>query len=174
MSFPLMEMVASLSVRLLKVVTKPDDRTVPPAFTVSFESDVQSEWDAAAETARCFGAEHHAVSLDDEALAALLLRPDVLEERYREIQARKVEYLGIAYHAGGGTKESDRLCRTFELMFDAQFVRANNKPIDLFKIKAKDKDNPLHQARLAAYGALVVTRQHAGLYSMPCAAVALA
>ncbi len=63
---------------------------------------------------------------------ALLLRPDVLEERYREIQARKVEYLGIAYHAGGGTKESDRLCRTFELMFDAQFVRANNKPIDLF------------------------------------------
>lgn len=63
---------------------------------------------------------------------ALLLRPDVLEERYREIQARNVEYLGIAYHAGGGTKESDRLCRTFELMFDAQFVRANNKPIDLF------------------------------------------
>ena len=50
----------------------------------------------------------------------------------------------------------------------------SDKPIDLFKIKAKDKDNPLHQARLAAYGALVVTRQHAGLYSMPCAAVALA
>ncbi|MBK7152263.1 MAG: asparagine synthase (glutamine-hydrolyzing) [Sandaracinaceae bacterium] len=44
----------------------------PPAFTVCFEGDVQSEWDAAAETARCFGAEHHAVSLDDEALAALL------------------------------------------------------------------------------------------------------
>ncbi len=63
---------------------------------------------------------------------ALLLRPDVLEERFREIQARKVEYLGIAYHAGGGTQESDRLCRTFELMFDAQFVRSQNKPIDLF------------------------------------------
>ncbi|MFO0831828.1 MAG: hypothetical protein U0637_08275 [Phycisphaerales bacterium] len=63
---------------------------------------------------------------------ALLLRPDVLEERYREVRARKVEYLGIAYHAGGGTKESDRLCRTFELMFDAQFVRSHNRPIDLF------------------------------------------
>jgi asparagine synthase (glutamine-hydrolysing) len=44
----------------------------PPAFTVCFEGDVQSEWDAAVETARCFGAEHHAVPLDDEALAALL------------------------------------------------------------------------------------------------------
>ena len=50
----------------------------------------------------------------------------------------------------------------------------SDKPIDLFKIKAKDKDKPLHQARLAAYGALVITQQRAGLYSMPCAAVALA
>ncbi len=63
---------------------------------------------------------------------ALLLDPNVLEDRFREIQARKVQYLGIAYHAGGGTRESDRLCRTFELMFDAQFVRSHNKPIDLF------------------------------------------
>ena len=44
------------------------------------------------------------------------------------------------------------------------------QPIDLFKIKAKDKGNPLHAARLAAYGALVVTQQRAGLYAMPCAA----
>ena len=46
----------------------------------------------------------------------------------------------------------------------------SDKPIDLFKIKAKDKGNPLHAARLAAYGALVVTQQRAGLYAMPCAA----
>ena len=38
----------------------------------------------------------------------------------------------------------------------------SDKPIDLFKIKAKDKGNPLHAARLAAYGALVVTQQRAG------------
>ena len=63
---------------------------------------------------------------------ALLLDPNVLEDRFREIQSRKVEYLGIAYHAGGGTQESDRLCRTFELMFDAAFVRANHRPIELF------------------------------------------
>jgi len=50
----------------------------------------------------------------------------------------------------------------------------SDKPIDLFKIKAKDKGNPLHAARLAAYGALVVTQQRAGLYSMPCAAAVLA
>jgi len=46
----------------------------------------------------------------------------------------------------------------------------SDKPIDLFKIKAKNKGNPLHEARLVAYGALVVTQQRAGLYAMPCAA----
>ncbi len=45
----------------------------------------------------------------------------------------------------------------------------SDKPIDLFKIKSKDKGKPEHEARLAAYGALVVTQQRAGLYSMPCA-----
>ena len=49
-----------------------------------------------------------------------------------------------------------------------------DKPIDLFKIKSKDKGKPEHEARLAAYGALVVTQQRAGLYSMPCAAAVLA
>lgn len=48
------------------------------------------------------------------------------------------------------------------------------KPSDLFKIKAKDKGEPVHEARLAAYHALVMTRQREGLYSLPCAAVVLA
>jgi hypothetical protein len=48
------------------------------------------------------------------------------------------------------------------------------KPSDLFKIKAKDKGKPEPAAQHAAYGALVVTQQRAGLYSMPCAAGALA
>lgn len=63
---------------------------------------------------------------------ALLLNPDVLEHRYREIQSRKVEYLGIGYHAGGGVSPEDKLVRTFELMFDAQFVRSRFRPIQLF------------------------------------------
>jgi hypothetical protein len=44
------------------------------------------------------------------------------------------------------------------------------KPSDLFKIKSKDKGKPEPEAQHAAYGALVVTQQRAGLYSMPCAA----
>ena len=48
------------------------------------------------------------------------------------------------------------------------------KPSDLFKIKSKDKGKPEPAAQHAAYGALVVTQQRAGLYLMPCAASALA
>lgn len=48
------------------------------------------------------------------------------------------------------------------------------KPSDLFKIKSKDKGKPEPEAQHAAYGVLVVTQQRAGLYSMPCAAGALA
>ena len=44
------------------------------------------------------------------------------------------------------------------------------KPSDLFKIKSKDKGKPGRAAQHAAYGALVVTQQRAGLYAMPCAA----
>lgn len=44
------------------------------------------------------------------------------------------------------------------------------KPSDLFKVKAKDKGKPGPAAQHAAYGALVVTKQRAGLYAMPCAA----
>jgi len=50
----------------------------------------------------------------------------------------------------------------------------SSKPSDLFKIKAKDKGKPEPEAQHAAYGALVVTQQRAGLYWMPCAATALA
>jgi hypothetical protein len=45
----------------------------------------------------------------------------------------------------------------------------SDKPSDLFKIKAKDKGKPEPAAQHAAYGALVVTQQRAGLYAMPCA-----
>lgn len=41
----------------------------------------------------------------------------------------------------------------------------SSKPSDLFKIKAKDKGKPRPAAQHAAYGALVVTQQRAGLYT---------
>jgi Zn finger protein HypA/HybF involved in hydrogenase expression len=50
----------------------------------------------------------------------------------------------------------------------------SDKPIDLFKIKSRDKGKPEYETRLAAYVALMVTQQRAGLYSMPCAAAVLA
>ena len=43
------------------------------------------------------------------------------------------------------------------------------KPSDLFKIKSRDRGKPEPEAQHAAYGALVVTQQRAGLYAMPCA-----
>jgi hypothetical protein len=46
----------------------------------------------------------------------------------------------------------------------------SDKPIDVFKVKSRDKGKPEPERRLAAYGALVVTQQRQGLYAMPCAA----
>ncbi|MCX7791414.1 MAG: hypothetical protein N2378_12300 [Chloroflexaceae bacterium] len=44
------------------------------------------------------------------------------------------------------------------------------KPIDVFKVKARDRGKPQAEGPRWAYRALVVTQQRAGLYSMPCAA----
>ena len=46
----------------------------------------------------------------------------------------------------------------------------SDKPIDVFKVKARDKGKPEAEGPLAAYRALVVTQKRQGLYSMPCAA----
>jgi hypothetical protein len=46
----------------------------------------------------------------------------------------------------------------------------SDKPIDVFKVKARDKGKPEAEGPLIAYRELVVTRKRAGLYSMPCAA----
>jgi len=44
------------------------------------------------------------------------------------------------------------------------------KPINVFKVKARDKGKPEAEGALAAYRALVVTQRREGLYAMPCAA----
>lgn len=48
----------------------------------------------------------------------------------------------------------------------------SDKPIDVFKVKARDRGKPEAEGPLAAYRALVVTQKRQGLYSMPCAAAA--
>lgn len=46
----------------------------------------------------------------------------------------------------------------------------SDKLIDLFNVKARDKDKPEAEGPLAAYRALVMTLQRQGMYWMPCAA----
>lgn len=48
------------------------------------------------------------------------------------------------------------------------------KPIDVFKVKTRDKGKPEAEGPLFAYRALVVVQGRQGLYSMPCAAAATA
>ena len=51
---------------------------------------------------------------------------------------------------------------------------SSDKPNDVFKVRSRDKGKPEAEGPLTAYRTLVVTQQRAGLYSMPCAARALA
>ena len=45
----------------------------------------------------------------------------------------------------------------------------SDKPIDVFKVKTKDKDKPGADLPILAYRKLVVTQRREGLYAMPCA-----
>ncbi len=89
-----------------------------------------------------------------------------------EIQSTPIQFtdgqskvLGALWSFKGEVTTADRIMQRSGLDSD--------KPIDLFKIKAKDKNKPVYETRLAAYHALVMTQQHEGLYAMPCAAGAL-
>jgi hypothetical protein len=65
-------------------------------------------------------------------LDALLLEPATLRRHYAAVRAGDAEYLGVKYYTGQGLVPDDRLVTTFELMFDADFVRSRFRPIDLF------------------------------------------
>ena len=80
--------------------------------------------------------------------------------RFTDGQAK---VLGALWSFKGEATTADRIMQRADL--------DSAKPSDLFKIKAKDKGKPDPEAQHAAYGALVLTQQRAGLYSMPCAAM---
>lgn len=63
---------------------------------------------------------------------ALLIGEQVLEERYQLIRERDDDYVGIRYYRGNGIEESDRLVTTFEMIFDAAYVRKRFWPVQLF------------------------------------------
>ena len=52
--------------------------------------------------------------------------------------------------------------------------RGSTKPIDVFKVKAQNKDDPKYEGPLQAYRALVTTDRRAGTYAMSCAAAVTA
>ena len=71
---------------------------------------------------------------------ALLLRRETLRERFEAIRKTQLEFLGVAYYEGNGVTAGDRLVRTFELIFDAQFIKHTFRPIDLFNRVARIGD----------------------------------
>jgi hypothetical protein len=88
-------------------------------------------------------------------LDAMLLRPDILRERFEQIRAALCEYMGVGYYSGNGVVEEDRLVKTFELAFDAEYVRRRFRPIDLFNHvtiyngRTVDFDTTLHAQSIA-------------------------
>jgi hypothetical protein len=63
---------------------------------------------------------------------AMLLRRDIIQERYREISRRGAQWCGIKYYKGNGVVADDGLVTTFEMMLDVPFVRERFRPIDAF------------------------------------------
>lgn len=82
------------------------------------------------------------------------------------VHRRSVKVFEALWSVKGEATTAERIMRRADL--------DSAKPSDMFKIKAKDKGKPEPAAQHAAYGALVITQQRAGWYSMPCAAGALA
>jgi len=63
---------------------------------------------------------------------AMLLRPNIIEERYSAICERGDHYIGYRWYTGAGVEESDQLAFIVELMLDAAFLRDQFRPLDLF------------------------------------------
>ena len=96
---------------------------------------------------------------------AMLVRPSIIEERYQSIRERGHQYLGMCHYNGNGVVEADRLIGTFELMFDAEFIRNNFQAIDLFNHVTKfhgrrvDFDTFIYVQSQRGVGSTVVIRE---------------
>jgi hypothetical protein len=75
-------------------------------------------------------AETRHVMLHD--MDAMLLRPGLVEARYRAIRDRGDHFLGCRWYEGNGIREENELCYIVESMLDAAFLRESFRPIDLF------------------------------------------
>lgn len=73
----------------------------------------------------------------------LLLDPSFFEHRYRTIQERQVQYLGIQAYTYNGFTDADKLVATIELGFDAAFIRGRFKPRHLYNYVGLRRGQPL-------------------------------
>lgn len=97
---------------------------------------------------------------------AMLIRPDILEERYEAIRQRQDQYVGIRNYLGNGVYECDGLVTTFELVFDVSFVRERFQPIDLFNHVT------VYKGRMVDFDTFLYAQSQAGRTSVLPIAVA--
>lgn len=65
---------------------------------------------------------------------AMLIRRDLVEERYRLIRERDDHFLGIRWYKGNGIVADDKLAYIVEMALDAEYVRRECQPLDLFNV----------------------------------------
>lgn len=65
-------------------------------------------------------------------LDAMPVNPDFFERRYRLARDSGKAFFGIRWYKGNGIEPEDELTTTFEMVLDAQAVRARTRPIDGF------------------------------------------
>lgn len=65
-------------------------------------------------------------------LDALPLNPQLFDLRYQQALQNNSKFHGVRWYQGNGVLESMRLAVTFELVLDAQHVRANFRPFHVF------------------------------------------
>jgi hypothetical protein len=63
---------------------------------------------------------------------AMLLRQDIVEERFAAIRERDDQYVGQGWYVGNGIEERHQIVYIVELMFDAIFLKERFHPLDLF------------------------------------------
>ena len=66
-------------------------------------------------------------------LDAMPIKTDYFRQRYEAIRDRKLEFLGTKPYRSHGLIAEDNIMATFELIFDAAYVRQHFTPIQMFK-----------------------------------------
>ena len=65
-------------------------------------------------------------------LDAMPVKPDFFERRYQLAKGSGKAFFGIRWYKGNGIEPEDHLTTTFEMVLDAQVMRAKTRPIDGF------------------------------------------